>query len=97
MRGVSSDRLAVIGLVPASAGRLFVNLAHSSSGTSTAPLGAQLIDELCGGEFAPLTRDAIAALAPDRFLERQSRRGPRHGARAVSADAQSNAESTEAD
>ena len=80
VRGVSSDRLPVVGAVPGSADRLIVDVAHGSSGTATAPLAAAIVAERCGGEFAPVERDILAALAPDRFIARQARRGPRHGA-----------------
>jgi len=84
-RGVSSDRLPVVGPVPGLDDRLIVDLAHGSSGTSTAPLAAAIVAELCGGEFAPVTSVEMAALAPGRFLARQARRGLRHGARSSTA------------
>src|SRR5262249_25114004 len=84
VRSVSSDRLPVVGALTGYADRLIVDLAHSSSGTSTAPLAAAIVAELCGGEFAPLTKAEMAALHPDRFIERQARRGLRHGARSSS-------------
>ncbi|NJN53212.1 MAG: hypothetical protein HC809_17095 [Gammaproteobacteria bacterium] len=80
-RAISSDRLPVIGALK-DAG-IYVNLAHGSNGTATAPLGAAIIAELLGGTFAPATRAEIAAIAPTRFIERQARRGYRHGARPV--------------
>lgn len=76
-RGVSSDRLPVVGSVEAG---LVVNLAHGSHGTATAPLAAACVVEMLGGDFAPIERDGLALLDPGRFRARQARRGPRHGA-----------------
>jgi tRNA 5-methylaminomethyl-2-thiouridine biosynthesis bifunctional protein len=82
VRGVSSDRLPVVGRA-SDDGPLWVDLAHGSNATATAPLAAALIAEGFGGEFAPMGNDEIALLDPLRFLERQARRGPRHGARSA--------------
>lgn len=82
IRGVSSDRLPVIGAMTfAGHEGIYVNLAHGSNGTATAPLGAAMIVELLGGDFAPITQAEFAAVAPARFDARQARRGLRHGAR----------------
>lgn len=81
VRGVSSDRLPLIGaLTGVDQAGIYLNLAHGSNGTATAPLGAAMIAELLGGEFAPITRPEFDAVAPARFVARQARRGLRHGA-----------------
>jgi tRNA 5-methylaminomethyl-2-thiouridine biosynthesis bifunctional protein len=88
VRSVSSDRLPVVGALAGGSDRLIVDLAHGSSGTATAPIAGAIVAELCGGEFAPLTRAEMAALRPDRFVERQARRGYRHGAQPRVAEPQ---------
>jgi tRNA 5-methylaminomethyl-2-thiouridine biosynthesis bifunctional protein len=78
VRGVASDRLPVVGRIDE---RTFVDLAHGSHGTATAPLGARLVTEALGGEFAAIGRAERALIDPGRFRARQARRGLRHGAR----------------
>jgi len=84
VRGIASDRLPVIGALAGST-RIYVNLAHGSNGSATAPMGAAIAAERLGGSFAPFTKAELATVAPERFAARQARRGYRHGARPPSA------------
>ncbi|MFN0314357.1 MAG: bifunctional tRNA (5-methylaminomethyl-2-thiouridine)(34)-methyltransferase MnmD/FAD-dependent 5-carboxymethylaminomethyl-2-thiouridine(34) oxidoreductase MnmC [Burkholderiales bacterium] len=48
---------------------LFASLAHGSRGFATAPLAGELIASQVTREPAPLPRELIDALAPDRFVQ----------------------------
>lgn len=85
VRSVTSDRLPIIGELH-DAGHtplpeLRVSTGHGSAGTSFALLGGECVASDLAGEFAPLTRGDLRAVSGLRFLERQARRGVRHGAR----------------
>ncbi len=84
-RAVTSDRMPVIGGLFDTAGlrepRLWVNTGHGSQGTVSAPFAAEWIASELTGEFAPCTRAEAESLSSMRFRVRQTRRGPRHGAR----------------
>ena len=70
-RTVTSDKLPIIGQVRPN---LWVNLAHGSAGTSSAPYCAELVASQITQELAPLWRECSDVLNPNRFKERQSRR-----------------------
>ena len=87
VRSVTSDRLPIIGTLHDADHRALPNIrvstGHGSSGTSFAMLAADCVASELAGEFAPLTKDALAAVSGLRFLQRQARRGLKHGARAA--------------
>ena len=70
VRGVTSDRLPVIG----QDNGVWFNLGHGSHGTTTAILGAEIVASAIAGEVAPVTADILNLLRPGRFRERQKRR-----------------------
>jgi tRNA 5-methylaminomethyl-2-thiouridine biosynthesis bifunctional protein len=88
VRSVTSDRLPIVGTLHNASHHplpnLHVSTGHGSSGTSFALLAAECVASEIAGEFAPLTKDALAAVSGLRFLERQARRGLKHGARELS-------------
>ena len=71
-RAISSDRNPVVGRV---GDNLWVSTGHGSMGTSSAPYaGALIVADLLG--LAPVACDEqIKLVDPNRFLERQARRG----------------------
>ncbi len=77
-RCVSSDRVPVVGPV---GDNLWLSTAFGSMGTSMAPLAAALITGELGGSLIPFDPAALALLRPQRFLQRQARRGIRHRAK----------------
>ena len=70
VRAVSSDRIPVAGFLD---GR-WLNLAHGSHGTTTAPFCAECVASRIVGEVAPASRDLLAIIDPNRFVDRQKRR-----------------------
>ena len=72
-RAISSDRNAIVGQID---DNLWISTAHGSMGTSSAPFAAAiLVSKVL--TLAPVTdTDVVSMLAPDRFKERQARRGP---------------------
>ncbi|MEZ5557160.1 MAG: tRNA (5-methylaminomethyl-2-thiouridine)(34)-methyltransferase MnmD [Pseudomonadales bacterium] len=84
-RCVSSDRLPVAGPLYARDGselrHCLVSTGHGSMGMASAPLAAAILTARVLGDFAPLTTEEEVALSPQRFRERQARRGYRFGAR----------------
>lgn len=70
-RVVTSDHMAIAGLVDSA---IWLNLAHGSSGTSSAPYCAEIIASEISGELPPLLQAHIDTLSPERFEKRQSRR-----------------------
>lgn len=71
VRTITSDKLPIVGQVGP---KVWVNLAHGSSGTSSTPLGAEVLASQISQELAPLWQECIEALHPRRFIERQVRR-----------------------
>ncbi len=69
-RAVSSDRIPVVGRH----GIRWLNLAHGSHGTTTAPFCAECVASRIAGELAPGTSDLLTLIDPARFDERQRRR-----------------------
>lgn len=69
-RAVSSDRIPVAG---PDRGR-WLNLAHGSHGTTTAPFCAECIASRIAGEIAPATTALLELIDPARFDRRQRRR-----------------------
>ncbi|MDE0645191.1 MAG: tRNA (5-methylaminomethyl-2-thiouridine)(34)-methyltransferase MnmD [Gammaproteobacteria bacterium] len=70
-RAVTSDKLPIIGQV---APTIWLNLGHGSSGTTTAPFGAEIVASQIAGELPPIWSKHLGAVAPDRFDVRQKRR-----------------------
>jgi tRNA 5-methylaminomethyl-2-thiouridine biosynthesis bifunctional protein len=69
-RSTSPDRTPIAGQLKTQGGEgLFVSLAHGSRGFATAPLAGELIASQLTHEPAPLPRELIDALDPDRFQE----------------------------
>jgi tRNA 5-methylaminomethyl-2-thiouridine biosynthesis bifunctional protein len=83
-RSVSSDRAPIVGTLHDAAGRplpgRYVSGGHGSSGNVFAHLGGAVLTALIGGDCPPLARPLDVTLAPQRFRDRQARRGYRHGA-----------------
>ncbi len=75
-RCIASDRTAVAGELTENC---LVTTAHGSMGMVTAPYCAALVASRATGDFAPMTGALEALLAPERFRDRQARRGLRHG------------------
>ena len=71
-RCVSSDRDPVIGRVGE---QRWVSAAHGSGGTSAAPLAASIIASDIMGWVPPISPRALTSVAPDRFVQRQIKRG----------------------
>ena len=69
-RAVSSDRIPVVGRDH----DRWLNLAHGSHGTTTAPFCAECVASRIAGEIAPATSDLLTLIDPRRFAERQLRR-----------------------
>ncbi|MBL4623020.1 MAG: bifunctional tRNA (5-methylaminomethyl-2-thiouridine)(34)-methyltransferase MnmD/FAD-dependent 5-carboxymethylaminomethyl-2-thiouridine(34) oxidoreductase MnmC [Immundisolibacteraceae bacterium] len=55
---------------------LYLNVGHGSRGLVSAPLSAELIASHLSGDVAPLSRDLIDALHPDRFRIRKLMKRP---------------------
>ena len=70
-RTVTSDHMPIAGDVDSN---VWVNLAHGSSGTTSAPFCAEIIASEISGEIPPLQQSHMNTLSPDRFEIRQSRR-----------------------
>ena len=81
VRAVSSDRTPIVGQVE---DNLWLNTGMGSMGTTMAPLGASVLAAEFMGWPSGLQPATRALLRPERFIERQQRRGFRHGARPVS-------------
>ncbi len=75
-RSVSSDRFPAIGRV---ADDVWVSTGHGSMGTTGAPFAAALIEAEISGRLMPASPAELAVVGPQRFQERQARRGLRHG------------------
>ena len=71
-RCVSSDRDPVIGEL--NKGRYF-STAHGSMGTISSPFAAELVVSQFLGLLPPLSKSGLATVAPDRFRNRQKKRG----------------------
>lgn len=84
-RAVTSDRSPVIGPLhdPTGAPRKnqFISTGHGSHGTISAPFAADCLAAVLNGEFSVLDAEEDACVSGLRFLQRQARRGLRHGAR----------------
>lgn len=76
-RTIASDRTPIIGdLEPG----LLVSTAHGSMGMVSAPMAAAIVASRLTGDFAPLEPALETLIEPDRFRQRQARRGYRLGA-----------------
>ena len=71
-RCVSSDRDPVIGELKK--GQYF-STAHGSMGTISSPFAAELVVSQFLGLLPPLSKSGLATVAPDRFRNRQKKRG----------------------
>ncbi len=72
-RALTSDRNPIVGRLAAN---LWMSAGHGSIGTSSAPYAAAILAHQHLG-FAPVaTSDELKMLDPNRFKERQQRRGP---------------------
>ena len=84
-RAVTSDRAPVIGPLHDASGiprkNRFISTGHGSHGTISAPFAADCLAAVLNGEFSVLDAEEDACVSGLRFLRRQARRGPRHGAR----------------
>lgn len=72
-RAVSSDRNPVVGRLD---DHLWVSTGHGSMGTSSAPYAAAILTQALLGGVPVATEDELMMLAPQRFKDRQARRGP---------------------
>ncbi|MCY3883468.1 MAG: tRNA (5-methylaminomethyl-2-thiouridine)(34)-methyltransferase MnmD, partial [Gammaproteobacteria bacterium] len=70
-RAVTSDHMPIAGRIDSN---IWLNLAHGSSGTTSAPFCAEIIASEISGELPPLLQPHMNTLSPDRFEKRQSRR-----------------------
>ncbi len=70
-RAVTSDHMSIVGRIDSN---IWLNLAHGSSGTTSAPFCAEIIASEISGELPPLLQPHMNTLSPDRFEKRQSRR-----------------------
>ncbi len=79
-RCVSSDRIPVAGTLDLEGGpqATWLLTGLGSMGTTAGPLGAAIISAMLLGWLPPTTADVISLLRPQRFAERQARRGIRH-------------------
>jgi tRNA 5-methylaminomethyl-2-thiouridine biosynthesis bifunctional protein len=79
-RAVSSDRIPVIGKLNADVSHqnLWIATAFGSMGTTAAPLAAAMISSEILGWLPPVSPAIQAVADPQRFKERQARRGVRH-------------------
>lgn len=83
LRCQSADTLPLVGAM-ADAHRnphavdpaVWLNIAHGSKGLTHSPLCAALIADRLSGHPPPIDTEVIAALAPERFIERKRRREP---------------------
>ena len=83
LRCQSRDRLPLVGPSPDPSnnphtldGRIWLNIAHGSRGLTHTPLCADLIADRLSGEPVAVDSPVMAALAPERFIERRRRRDP---------------------
>ena len=76
-RTMASDRTPIIGAL---AQGLYVSTAHGAMGTVSAPLAGAMVASQLTGDFAPVDRDVETVVAPERFRQRQARRGYRMNA-----------------
>ncbi len=74
-RAVTSDRMPIIGRL---ADNVWIATGYGSMGTTAGPLGAAMVLAELLGWVPPVSAAATAAIKPQRFLERQARRGVRH-------------------
>lgn len=72
IRAVTSDKLPIAGQINS---QRWVNLAHASSGTTTAPYCAEIVASLVAGEQPPIWSTLLPMINPARFVQRQHRRG----------------------
>lgn len=70
-RAVTSDKLPIVGRITPTT---WLNLGHGSSGTTSAPFGAEIVASQIAGELPPIWSKHIGVIAPDRFEVRQQRR-----------------------
>ena len=71
-RCVASDRIPVVGRIDETT---WISTAHSSMGTSSAPMAAAIIVSDLLGWVQPVSARVAKCLQPQRFLARQARRG----------------------
>lgn len=71
-RCVSSDRIPIIGKLD---NDIWISGAHGSLGTSSAPFAASIIASQIVGWIPPLSPEVMRRIQPQRFKERQARRG----------------------
>ena len=83
LRCQSRDRLPLVGPSPDPSnnphtldGNIWLNIAHGSRGLTHTPLCADLIADRLSGEPVAVDSSVMAALAPERFIERRRRRDP---------------------
>ncbi len=69
------DARQVINTAPKHLPGLYVNTAHGARGLATAPLCAEWLAALIGGEVRPMPGQSLPYLYPGRFLIRQLTRG----------------------
>lgn len=74
-RCVSSDRHPIVGQV---SDQVWISTGHGSMGTTSASLAASTIVSLLQGWIPPVSAEVYAGLSPERFAQRQARRGRRH-------------------
>ena len=75
-RCIASDRTAIVGRL-SSASNIWVNTAHGSMGTTSAPTAAAIVCSDLLGWIPPVTESVTALLEPERFKRRQAKRGVR--------------------
>ncbi|MDZ7791099.1 MAG: FAD-dependent 5-carboxymethylaminomethyl-2-thiouridine(34) oxidoreductase MnmC [Xanthomonadales bacterium] len=83
LRCQSGDWLPLVGPSPDPSnnphtlnGHIWLNIAHGSRGLTHTPLCADLIADRLSGEPVAVDSSVMAALAPERFIERRRRRDP---------------------
>ena len=74
-RCISSDRIPLVGRL---GDDLYIATAHGSMGTTSAPLAAAIIASHLLGWVPPCSAAVENVMLPQRFIERQRRRGRRH-------------------
>ena len=77
-RAVTSDRVPVIGEIQCGDDMAWIATGFGSMGTTLAPLAAAIVSSEISGWLAPVSARVQALIRPERFLERQARRGVRH-------------------
>jgi tRNA 5-methylaminomethyl-2-thiouridine biosynthesis bifunctional protein len=82
-RCVASDRIPLVGQISADSNAgtqapLWLNTGLGSMGTTAGGLGAAAISAALLGWLPPLAAEVLHAIRPERFRERQARRGVRH-------------------